>query len=120
VVLARAWLDRKARAVTNRVVTVVLLNPKATLAIGVACIVAVVVISWTGNTVGDYREKRHNEWRLQQMTDAVRQADQRIRERMTSQDQPPMADAEPSDEFRGVFETIRDPADPTPESESNP
>ena len=120
VALARAWLDKKARAVSNRVVTVVLLNPRTTVAIGVASVLAVVVICWTGNAVGEYREKRHNEWRLQQMTNAVRQADQRIRERMTSMNQPPFVDSEPSDEFRGVFETMRDPADPSSTSEPNP
>ena len=118
VALAREWIDKKARAVTGRVLNVVLLRPKATVAIGLACVVAVVAIRWTGNAVGEYREKRHNEWRLQQMTDAVRQADQRIRDRMPLMSQEPFANQEPSAEFRGVFETMRVPAEASPESES--
>lgn len=120
VALAREWIVKKARTATDRVLTVVLLRPKTTVAIGLACVLAVVAIRWTGNAVGDYREKRHNEWRLQQMTDAVRQADQRIRDRMTSINQEPSATQEPSGEFRGVFETMRDPAEPSPASESKP
>jgi hypothetical protein len=107
VVLARRWLDEKSKKFGGQVLTVVLLRPRTTAAVGVAVIVAALVVVWTGRVVGEYRERRHNEWRLQQMTDAVRQADQRVRSRIVPSNE------NVDGEFRGVFETMREPTDPT-------
>lgn len=114
IALAREWIVKKARTVTDRVLTVVLLRPKTTVAFGLACVLAVVALHRSGKAVGEYHEKRHNEWRLRDIDARVRQADQRIREQMPSMDQ------EPSAELRGVFETMRDPAEPSAASESKP
>ena len=114
VVLARDWIAKNSRKVIGPVQAFVLLRPKTTATAGVALVLVTLALFWTGRAVGEYREKRHNEWRLQQMTDAVRQADQRVRSRIT----PSSEDAE--GEFRGVFETMRKPTEPLPATEVSP
>jgi hypothetical protein len=118
--LARDWIVPRFKKVASHVQIFVLLRPKTTAAVVVACVLAAFAVQWTGRTVGEYRDKRHNEWRLRQMTDAVRQADQRVRSRITPENEDDAA------EYRGVFETMRDPTEPppaaveTPTSESKP
>lgn len=51
-----------------------------------------------------------SEWRIQQMMNAVQQADQRVRAQLG-------LDTAPEEEFRGVFETMRDQTEPPPSTQ---
>ena len=112
--LGRDWIVKTTRQVTHRVHTVVSAWPKATAVVGLAIVVVAFALFRTGKAVGEYREKRHNEWRLQEIDGRLRQADQRVRDQMMSMNQ------EQSGEFRGVFETMREPTEPPPATELPP
>jgi hypothetical protein len=113
VVLARDWIAKNSRKVTGPIQSFVVLRPKATAALAIAVVLAASGLFWTGRVVGDYREKRHNEWRLRQMTDAVRQADERVRSRLTPSSE------DDDGEYRGVFETMREPTEPPPATDGS-
>jgi hypothetical protein len=102
------------KKLANRVQSFVVLRPKATAALAIAILLTVSGLLWTGKVVGEYRDKRHNEWRLRQMTDAVRKADERVRGRLTQPGE------EADTDYRGVFETMREPTEPPPASDASP
>ena len=102
-------LDRLLNRVSQAGSTVlakVILWPKTAAATGL-CVIALVVVAC--NIPRSHPDKLPpiNEWRLNQMTDAVQKADQRVRSRMG-------AEAESDGQFRGVFETMRDQTTPPP------